>query len=50
MHYGNLEDKSVESNVEDAGLACEVSEGSFKTLSGPFVIFSSDSVVLVSWG
>ena len=30
--YGSLEYETVESNADDKGLACEVSEGSVKTL------------------
>ena len=33
------EDKSVEGNTDNGGLACEVSEESLKTLLGPFVNF-----------
>ena len=35
---GNLEDKNIKNCAEDGGLACEISEGSLKTLSGPFAI------------
>ena len=31
---------SIESHAEDGGLSCEISEGSLKTLSGPFVILN----------
>lgn len=33
----NLEDKNAESNAEDEGLACDISEESLKTLSETFV-------------
>ena len=32
MFCGNLEEENVESSVEDGNLACEVSEGSLKTV------------------
>lgn len=35
-------------NAEDGGVAWEVSEGHLRTLFGPLVILSWDSVVLVS--
>ena len=34
-----LGDKNVEDNAKDGGLACEVSEESLKTLTGPFGFF-----------
>jgi hypothetical protein len=37
---GSLEYKNVEDNVEDRSLGYEISEGSLKTLSGPFVILN----------
>ena len=40
MFCGSLEDRNVESSTEDGGLACEVSEGSLKTLSETFVILN----------
>ena len=38
LFCGSLEDKSVEGNVEDGSLACEVSEGRLKALSGLFAV------------
>ena len=38
MFCGSLEDKSVEGNVEDGGLAREVSDGRLKALSGLFAV------------
>jgi hypothetical protein len=32
MFYRSLEEKNVESNAEDGGLACEISEGRLRTL------------------
>ena len=49
MFSRSLED-NVEGSAEDGFVTCEVLEGSLKTLSGPFVVFSYDAVVLVSWG
>jgi hypothetical protein len=49
LFHKNLEDKNVESNAEDGGLACEVSEGSLKTLLEPVVILYFDYLILVSW-
>ena len=46
----SLED-NVENSAEDAGLACEISEGKLKTLFQGHCCFDcEDSVVLVSWG
>jgi hypothetical protein len=33
MFCRSLEDKNVESSVEDGGITCEISEGQLKTLS-----------------
>lgn len=33
----HLEKRNVEGHVDDGGLACQVSEKSLKTLSGPFI-------------
>lgn len=35
-----MEDKNTENNANDGVLVCEVSEGSKKTLLGPFVILN----------
>lgn len=40
--------KMLGENAEDGGVAWEVSEGHLRTLFGPLVILSWDSVVLVS--
>jgi hypothetical protein len=37
MFCGNLEEENVESSTDHKGLACEVPEGSLRTLPGPFV-------------
>jgi hypothetical protein len=38
MFCGSLENIKVESNEEDGGRVCEISERRLKTLSGPFGI------------
>lgn len=38
MFCGNSEDKNIESSTEDGDLTSEVSEGSLKILSVPFLI------------
>lgn len=44
MFFRSLEGKNVESTAEDRGLACEVSGGSIKTLSGPLGIVDSNGL------
>ena len=44
--FRSLEDKTVENSVDNGGPVCEVSEGSFKTLSGLFA--NSDQLGLKS--
>jgi hypothetical protein len=44
-------EENVENSVEVGGLACEISEGTLKTLLRDILILDcEDSVVLVSWG
>jgi hypothetical protein len=38
LFFRGFDDKNVESSAGDGGLACVVSEGRLKTLSGIFVI------------
>lgn len=40
MFFRSLEDKSIDSNADDVGLTCKVSEGGLKILLGPTVILS----------
>ena len=36
MFFRSLKDKNIDNSTRDGGLACKVSEGSLKTLSGLF--------------